>query len=314
LAQPATPAVRETSLTLQQVVSRQEAHYRTIKTAQGTLVWQEKSSGNVGTSDVPPVRYIYFAREGERSVTLVLPAEEAANYAAQQSHLNWKNVLSGSLVAEDSVAMINRATTDTVPEVRVVPFNPAVHENNPLVAFHPRMVGDETVPLRELAAASVKMPTKPRLFEFTQGGHLMIRIDFINANTPDELLYYIVDTARGYIPVEIGRTSKGRYLSRSTIVIGQTPDKTWIPAKRTTVRFNANGGVAGQEDWFYEYLSVNEKLPPHTISLLFFKLPDGTRVQQLAASKPTARPNATPAATAAASPAGTQTRGARRYY
>lgn len=309
--------LKETSLTLQQVVARQEAYYKTIKTAQGTVVWQERAlAASAAGAGVPATRVINFAFEGDRSVTLVLPQDEARNYAGPQGKINWSKLLSGAMIVGDAVAMITKPTSGTLPEVHTVPYNPAVHDNNPLIAFHPRQVGDETVPLRELAAASVKMPTKPRLWEFRQGNALLIRIDFTNAATPDELLYYIIDPSRGYLPLEIGRTSKGKFLSRSTIVIGQTPDKTWIPARRTTVRFNAGGGAVAEESWYYEYLSINEKLAPHTISLLFFKLPDGTTIYELPKAAGAA---ATPAATSTASApkigsTSTPATGAKRYY
>ena len=329
--QPGAPAsavrLQETSLTLQQVVARQEAHYNTIKMAEGTVVWQDRRlSNDAPVSSAPPTRVIHFAFAGGRAVTLVLPWDEAQSYALNQGKLNWSRVLSAALVTTDTVSVISMPTSGTLPEVHEVPFNPAVHDNNPLVAFHLRQVGDERIPLRELAAASARMPTKPRMSEFTQNGKLLIRIDFTNANSPDEDLYYIIDPIRGYIPMEIGHLSKGKYLSRSLIVIGQTADKTWIPARRTTTHWSAEGKQLTEESWYYEHLSVNEKLPPQTLSLLHFNLPSGTKVYPLPDSlrgalgqpAPTRTPQPAPSVSAPlgarSNSKATPTPGARRYY
>lgn len=313
----------ESSITVQQIVARQEAHYRTIKTAKGTVVWQERQlSSGAQTGGIAPTRYIYFALGPDRSVTLVLPQDEARSYAANGGHPNWKKVLSAALVAGDSVQVISHPTSGTQPEVHAVPFNPAVHENNPLVAFHPRQLADERVALRELVALSSNMPTKPRVSEFRQGGANRLRIDFLNANAPGETLYYVINPDRGYLPIEIGRLSQGRLLSRSLITIGNTPDKTWIPARRETARFDTAGRQVSTESWYYEYLSVNEKLEPQTLSLLYFGLPNGTKVfglpdqlrKNAAGPTPVSQAAQRSPATGVPVKAATPTPGARRYY
>jgi hypothetical protein len=307
-----TAAVRESSITLQQIVARQEQHYKTIRSAQGVVVWQERRlSADAPLSNGPARRVIHFEFEGDRSVTLVLPWEAAQVYSANQGAVDWRNVLSAAYVHDDQVDMIRNAgtTSSTQVEVRAVPYNPAVHDNNPLVAFHPRQLGDERVPLRELAAAAGKMPTRPLVTEVTQGGKVLLRIDFTNASTPGEEIYYIIDPNRGYLPVEIGRISQGKVVSRSVIVIGNTPDKTWIPARRTTTKYDLNGRALTEESWYYDYLAVNEKLAPRTLSLLYFKMPQGTNIIPLPGAKLGAA-TATPVPTPTASP----TPGARRYY
>lgn len=264
---------RETSVTLHQAVAAQEQNYNRMKTGQGTVVWQE-----VTRNGPPAARVIYFAFEPERSVTLVLPQSEARAYAASQGKVDWSKALAAHLRVGDLVQRVSAGTTGTQPQVRTVPFNPAVHERNPLVAFHPRILADDVVALRDLAAALPGMKARPQMSQFMVDAQLMIRVDFLNPKAPGEELYYILDPAKAYLPVEIGRRSQGKLLALTKLVIGNTKDKTWVPARRDKTTYDTTGQVLSREHWYYQFLSLNEGIPPQATSLLFFQLPEGTAV------------------------------------
>jgi len=269
---------RESSLTVQQIVARQEEHYRKMKVLQGTVVWTDTAY----SADQRPVSsrqtWIFFAREGEKSVTLALPADAAADYRRNQSRIDWKKVISANLILGDKVFTISEKNTSS-PSVMETPYNPAIYDNNPLSAFHPRQMGDERIPLRELAAAIPTMVTRPTVTDVNIKGQALERIDFTNAKNPGELLYYVVDPAKAFIPVEIGRISNGRHQMVSQITIGKTRDGLWIPAKKIHTEYDTKGAITAQSTWYYDYLSCNESVAPRIFTPMFFGLGPDTQVK-----------------------------------
>src|SRR5690606_18537126 len=153
------------------------------------------------------------------------------------------------------------------PKVTATPYNPAVHENNPLVKFHPRQISDEQMPLRDLARAIPNMTERPRVYDIKRDNKPLLKIDFANSNTPGERLTYVVDPARGYLPTEITHISNSRTVSKSHITIGHTPDGTWIPARRERTAYTTAGKPASKQTWHYDYFAINQKLAPKTLSL-----------------------------------------------
>jgi hypothetical protein len=268
--------LRESSATVQQIVAHQEEHFRKIGTAQGTVVWTEKS----GAARKEQTRILHFARQGDNAVTLALPREQAAAYAGPQSKMDWSKVIAANLIVGDMVQAIDRATTSGGPPiVNTLRYNPAVHDNNPLGNYHLRHMGDDTIPLRELAASIPQMKTRPRVFESVTSGQLVVYVEFANSSAPGEKLVYTLDPSRAWLATEIARISNDKYLSLTKILIGHTKDGTWVPARKERTQFDASGRLVLQDDWYYEHLAVNEPLPPQTFSLMFFRLPLGTVIK-----------------------------------
>lgn len=283
---PAASSDAESSLTVQQIVARQEDHFALIKNAQGVAVHTEVRFNEQGQAQAPQVQYIFFAYEGPRSVTLAMPAEAARAYKGSQGQIPWAHITAAHHVTGDAVYIIQKPENGTTaPTVYTTPLNPAVHENNPLVSFHLRHISNEQVPLRELARAIPNMPQRPQVYDIRQDGKKMLRVEFANANTPGERLYYIIDPSRGYLPVEITRMSGQRPLSTSKIIIGHTPDGTWVPARRERVMYDGNGRIVSRQNWHYEYLAVNQGLAPKALSLMYFNLPLNTQVQVIDAKQ-----------------------------
>ncbi len=276
---PVAPVDHQSSLTVQQIVARQEDHFAKIKNAQGIVVHTETRYNEQGQPQTPITQNIFFAYEGNRSVTLTMPAQAASIYRGSRGQIPWKQITSAYHVTGDTVYVINKPEGGTsAPTVLATSYNPAIHENNPLVAFHPRQVSDETLPLRDLAGAIPNMQQRPTVVDTTHDGKPMVRIDFGNPKVPGERLYYIIDPARGYLPVEITRASGTQALSVSKIVIGHTPDGTWIPAKRERIMYDGKGRGVSRQTWEYDYLAVNQGLAPKTLSLMYFNLPLSTKV------------------------------------
>ena len=281
LRSPAPTMDRESSVTVQQIVARQEDQFKRMQTAQGTAVHTETRYDAQGRPETPSTQYVFFAYAGNRSVTLALPQAAAQMYKSSQGQIAWNDVISACHVVGDTVYVIGKAKRDsssTGPVVMAVEFNPAVHENNPLVRFHPRQISDEQAPLRELASAIPNMASRPKVYDIQRDGKQLLRIDFANDKLPGERLSYVIDPNRGYLPVEITRVSKDKPVSVSKITIGNTPDGTWIPARRDRTLYGASGQVVSRQSWHYEYFAINQKLPPKMLSLMYFNLPLSTPV------------------------------------
>ena len=295
---PLSAASNQSSLTVQQIVARQEDHFARIKNAQGIVVHSEVRF-NAQRQELPALnQYIFFAYEGSRSVTLTMPEKAAQVYKGSQGQIPWGDITSACHVTGDTVYTIRKPEgNEKVPSVVATAFNPAIHENNPLVSFHPRQISDEQMPLRDLARAIPEMAQRPMVSDITKDGKPMIRIDFTNPKTPAEQLYYIIDPARGYLPVEIARLSSARPISLSSIIIGNTPDGTWIPARRERLMYDKAGKLVSRQNWHYEYLAVNQGLAPKTLTLMYFNLPLDTKVEVVGA-KSGLKNGATPASTA----------------
>src|SRR5690606_13403523 len=85
---------RESSLTVQQIVARQEEHFNRIKNAQGTAVHTETRYDANGQAQAANTQYIFFAYEGDKSVTLAMPQQAAQFYRSNQGQISWGSVLS----------------------------------------------------------------------------------------------------------------------------------------------------------------------------------------------------------------------------
>ncbi len=277
---PAPSPMRASPVTLSQIVARQKENFDRIKTARGQAVWIEQKAAGYPTAASPAAnesRTIFFALEPERNVTLALPANEVGAYVRDQGRIDWTKSLSAMAVEGDVVYTISQPVAAKAPEVRAALYNPAVHEANPLAAFHPRLLAEERVQLSELAASAPHMKAQPQITEVAHQGKAAVRVDFLNPAVPRESLYYILDPAKAYLPLEIGRLAGGQLATRTQIVIGNTKDGTWIPARRERLTFTAAGQTAARENWHYTYLSVNEGLSRKGATLAFFQLPDGTK-------------------------------------
>jgi hypothetical protein len=267
----------ETSITLQQIVQRQLETFNHIKTAQGEVIWTTEDFSANATSPTQSTRVIFFAFERGKSVNLVVTGTEALKFPSRREVRDWSNVIAATLIVGDKVQMISQPKGRSAPEVRSVLFNPAIHENNPLTAFRPRMLADEKIPLENLVAVIGQMKNAPTVTQAMRNGHLVLRIDFRSASNPGEFLYYLIRPDQGYLPEEIGKVQNGRYVFRTDIVNGQARDNSYLPARRERIQYDSAGRPTIRESWYYRSFSANEALPRKMISLNFFLLPAGTQ-------------------------------------
>lgn len=291
------------SLTVQQIVARQEAHYGQIQNMQGIVVHADSTMTTAGTWSRQELQKIHFAAAGDKSVTLAMPETADRFYSASNGQIPWSQITAATLIQGDTVFTIQKPPAGggtTQPKVLAVPFNPVVHENNPLVAFHPRQVGDEQMPLRELARAIPQMAKRPVVSDIVVEGRRLLRIDFSNPQTPGEHLYYLIDPAHGYLPVQISRVSNGKPVSVSNILLAPTPQGFWVPARRERITYGPNGQPVTKQNWHYEYVAINQGLASMALTLMYFNLPLSspvTVVQPSAAAAGTSAPKpAQPAA------------------
>lgn len=273
-----TAAVNQSSVTVQQIVARQQETYKRIRSAEGEVIWRTEDFTKNPTSATQETRVIFFALEAGKSVNLVVTADEALNFPRRREARDWTKVISAAFVEGETVQMITVPRGSAAPEVRPTAFNPAIHENNPLISFHPRMLGDERVRLSDLAAVIPQMKNRPLVTNVTRSGKALLRLDFVSADKPGEFLYYLIRPDQGYLAEEIGKVSAGRYVFRTQVTNGQTKDGTWIPAKRDRVQFDATGRITVRENWYYRSMTVNEQLPRRMLSLNFFLLPGNAKV------------------------------------
>lgn len=301
---PTQAMARESSMTVRQIVARQEAHYAEAKNAQGIAVFTESQLDTNGLPTSQKVQYVYFALAGDKSVTLVMPEAAAKSYSSSEGVIPWPQVTAATLVSGDTVFSIQppKDAKSTGPQVVAVPYNPAVHENNPLVAFHFRQIADEQMPLRELARAIPQMAQRPTVTEVPWNGKTFLRIDFANASTPGEHLYYLVDPEHDYLPVRIARVSNGRTLSVSNIKLAHTPQGYWMPARRERITYDAAGTPQTQQGWYYSFVTVNQGVAAKALSLMYFNLPLTTQVLMATKAEAAGAPASAPAPAANATP------------
>lgn len=304
---PATQAdTKVSSLTVQQIVARRQAHFNSIQTSMGTAVWREMRYDGPDKLLSATERVIYFGKAGiDDSVCLVMNREGAKKYGFSQGSIPWSDVMVATMVKNDWVYSINPDTATSSPEVIRTPYNPAVHDNNPLVVFDISHIGEERIPLRELAQAIPDMPTKPNVFDFKINGKPFHRIEFVNSNAPGEVFYYIVDPAKAWMTTEMGRISRNKIMLRTKVIVGNTPDGTWIPARKEREQFDSSGKLISKDSWFFESLAVNERLPAKMLSYMFFNLPETTKVITAEGPKQASQPKSSvppPAALPTAAP------------
>ncbi len=280
---PAAPAptapngMRATSVTLAQAVARQDANYARMQRGRGGVVWREDTPDTATGAWKATTRAILFAFEGRRSVNLVVRHEDGKPLPAWGDKPDWSRFLAGSLIDNDVVSQVLFPRNANRPQVKRVPYNPAVHENNPLVAFQPRLLGDERTRLKDLLAALPKLPVRPTIAEFDTVDGLRLRVDFANpAGT--EFVYYILNPAKACLAEEVGRVAGGKYVTRTRILIGGTSDGLWIPARRERMVFDTQGRAVLREYWYYDSYESNGPLPARGLTLDFFSLPAEMRM------------------------------------
>lgn len=279
-APPPANSERPTSITVEQIVARQEAHYNLIKNIQGIAVHSETKYTPGGQPQTPESQTIYFAFEGDKSVTLAMPQAAARAYGQMQGEIPWEHVTAATLIHGDTVFNIRKSSdpNTTIPTVMAVPYNPAVHDNNPILNFHPRQIADEQLPLRELARGIPAMAQRPVVSEIIVNNRQLLRIDFANAARPGEHLYYLIDPHRGYLPVQISRVSNNKPLSVSNILLAPTPEGYWMPARRERITYTPDNQPATRQTWHYDHVAVNKGLAPMALTLMYFNLAQDTKV------------------------------------
>lgn len=300
----------QTSITLAQIVDRQQRNHARIRSAEGQVIWvEQKAAITTHSLHVPPSRVILFAFQGDRSVNLVLPYDPNRPAPASNERIDWTHVLAAYFINADSVHQITLQPGARLPSISTTAFNPAVHESNPLVAFHPRMLADEPIGLRELLNLVPQMHNKPRVTELNRGGRTLLRVDFYNESARGEAVSYLIAPDKGYLPEEITRMSGGKMFARTVITPGQTKDGTWIAARRERAEYDTAGRTIERQSWSYRYLAVNEPLAPRLLTFEFFHLPEGVRRPVVSPPTPssTAPPAAPPATPAATQPDSRQT-------
>ncbi|MEI7634321.1 MAG: hypothetical protein WCK47_08590 [bacterium] len=274
-----TPAgLDETSVTLAQIVARQRENYARLRSARGEVIWREDDYAVALPSRKAPLRVVDFAFEGDRSVLFIVPWDGVSPIPKRGSGFDWTKMMAGCLVEGDWVSMLTMPRGARQPEVRMTLYNPAVHDKNPLVSFHPSLLGDERVGLAELLSVAGQMTTRPLVRQSLLNGELRLRVDFANPAAPGEFIYYIVNPQKGCLAEDIGRYSGGRLTERAQIIIGKTKDGVWIPARRNKTICDTKGRPLHGESWYYRSLDANQKMGSMELSLLYFHLPEGTRI------------------------------------
>lgn len=272
---------RSTSVTLPQVVQRQEDNYTRMRTGSGAVSWSEATLTSGTNQWKAASRAITFAFNTSGSVVLIVSWDPHEPFPKWDMKGDWSRVLAAALVEGDRVFNISVPKGSKLPQVRIVPYNPAVHENNPLVSFHPRFLGDEKVRLKDMLAASSRLPVRPAIYEYDTPDGLRLRIDFSNPSDARDFVYYIVNPQKGYLNEEIGQISGRQQIFRTRIVIGSTRDGTFVPARREKVILDDRGAPVASESWYYDTLALNEPLAAMEVSLAYFHLPKEAKIRGL---------------------------------
>ena len=278
MATAPTPAMQETSITLAQIVARQDANFAPMQSARGGVVWRKDTLDTATQRWIPSSMAVIFSFETTRSVNVVLRHVDGLPFPVWENSA-WKDVVAAAHVSGDEVYTASIPQGTTQPQVELAPFNPAVHENNPLIAFHPRMMGEERITLRQLLEAQDRFPTRPTVsrIETPEGARLVV--EFLPGD--NSKMYYLINPEKGWLAEEIGRTVGKRHLFRTRMLIGKTGDGIWIPAKRERITYDEEGRAFLREFWYYDLLESNVKMRPLELTLAFFRLPMSTIIKPL---------------------------------
>ena len=278
LAAAPTPDLRETSVTLAQIVARQDANFAPMRSARGGVVWRKDTLDTATQRWIPSSMAVIFSFETTHSVNVVLRHVDGRSFPIWENSA-WKDVVAAAHVSGDEVYTASIPPGGTKPDVELAPFNPAVHENNPLIAFQPRMMGEERITLRQLLEAQDKFPTRPTVsrIETAEGARLVV--EFLPGD--DSRMYYLINPEKGWLAEEIGRTVGKRHLFRTRMLIGKTGDGIWIPAKRERITYDNEGRSALREFWYYDLLESNVEMRPLELTLAFFRLPMSTVIKPI---------------------------------
>jgi hypothetical protein len=275
-------------VTLAQIVARQRATLAQIHTARGVAVWREDS---YSTSSAPPLRLVHFAYTTTGSVNLVVAWDGRSPVGLGREKPDWQKVLAAYLVRDDVVYAVRPAPKSRGGWITGTPFNPAVHERNPIVAFHVDQLADEPVTLADLYATQSAMATQPAIEVVRSGNEEKFVITFTNPAAPGEQLRYLVNPQKGYLNEYIGRYSGGRKIFETSIVVGSTPQGQWIPARRTKYEYAADGRLVRRSEWYFHSLQVNCSVGPEEIGFGYFHLPPEAWPQKVQTNAP---PTVTP--------------------
>lgn len=278
----------ESTLTAEQIFARQKETYAHIRTAQGEAVWREEVFDSAERLSTEPLRLIVFATDSTHFNTCVYTWDGRTAPASPTGTIVWRNLLTASLILDDVVLQFAPpAGPGQPPRIEPSFFNPAIHESNPLAAFHPRLLGDEPIGLEELVAELPNMKVAPRVVAMIREGRELLRIEF-TGDAPGEALYYIVNPARGFLNEEITRVRGGRIAVQTRLFIGEVSG-VFIPARREKDIYNAEGRALRRESWYYRKLAINQPIEPRRFSAFYFGLSED-QIKDALSAAPAAAP------------------------
>ncbi len=261
---------RSTTITLAQIVSRQRETLQKIRSARGVAVWREEGST---TSGAPPLRLIYFAYSTTSSVNLITAWDGKSLIRREREKPDWNRVLAAYFIQGEQVYAINPREKTRRGWLTQTPYNPAVHERNPIVGFRIEQLADEPVSLADLWATHDQMAGEAKIERVADKSEEKYAITFINAQKPGEQLYYVVNATKGYLNEFIARYSNGRPLFVTTIAVGNTASGLWLPARRVKWEYGADGRLLRRSEWYFHTLDINVPLAPFELSFSYFHLP-----------------------------------------
>lgn len=298
-AHSATAGARETSVSLGQIVARQRETLSRLRTARGVAVWREDVFSTTAQS-TPPLRLVYFAYTTTASVNLIVAWDGKTPVGRSKEQLDWSRVLAAYLVRDDTVYEITPGKA-TRGWVRAMPYNPAVHERNPLVRFSLDWLDDEPVTLADLYDTRESMAARPTVQAIGAADDERLRVVFSNPAFPSDALIYVVNPRKGYLNEYIVRQSGGRKIFETSIFVTRLPSGVWAPGKRTKWEYGADGRLVRRSEWYFHSLEVNQSFAPNEFSLAYFHLPKEawpSRVQTNASDseRPAERATVTPRA------------------
>lgn len=274
-----------TSVTLAQIVSRQRATIGQIRSARGVAVWNEVNYTTT-TQSVSPLRLVYFAYATTASVNMVVAWNGRTPVGQGREKPDWSRVLAAFLIRDDTVFSIRPNTATKQGWITSTPYNPGVHERNPIVSFRLEQLCDEPVTLSDLYATQSGMASPARVYVGRDGGDEKLWVVFTNPHTPGEELLYRVNPQKGYLTEYICRRSRNRRYFETWVVIGKTGNGFWIPSRRVKYEYTMDGRVARASEWYLHSVEVNVPLAPHELSFAYFHLPPEAWPQKVQTNAP----------------------------
>ncbi len=243
----------ETTSLVHFIIHKQNENYDRMKSYKGDMVC---TINDFQTTPISTKRYFMsFAANGDDSILMIVPWLQNKPIPSRwEKPESWKDahisVISNNIITYNYNKDDKLSLKDEV-------YSQEKFGRNLFYRFHPRLFGE----YKESIADSLKNADITLVNKKDANSTNVIYLDFFNI-VNDSGIRYTIRTDKGYLPEKIMYYQNEQPCTLINIVIGTTSDGLFIPAKYDCVVFGDNAEPIMEEQWHYNYLSMNHPVPP----------------------------------------------------